>query len=93
MTLEGLRAVVSELGLKSFAAGQIAAWLYQKRVTDIDSMTDLSKSARAALAAAYCVGREAPKAEVRSVDGTAKYLFEGVGGAMSRRCAFPIATV
>ena len=67
MTLEGLRAVVADLGLKSFAAGQIASWLYQKRVTDIDSMTDLSK-------------REVPKAEARSVDGTAKYLFEGVGG-------------
>lgn len=80
MTLDGLRSVVSDLGLKTFAAGQIASWLYQKRVTDIDSMTDLSKSARAALAAAYCVGRETPKAEMRSADGTAKYLFEGAGG-------------
>ncbi len=67
MTLEGLRAVVADLGLKSFAAGQIASWLYQKRVTDIDSMTDLSKNARAALAAGYCVGREVPKlARLRS---------------------------
>ncbi len=80
MTLEGLRAVVADLGMKPFAAGQIAAWLYQKRVTDIESMTDLSKNARAALASRYCVGRQLPKAEARSVDGTAKYLFEGVGG-------------
>ena len=80
MTLEGLRSVVTDLGFKSFAASQIAAWLYKKRVTDIESMTDLSKNARAALAEHYCVGREAPKAEARSTDGTAKYLFEGVGG-------------
>ena len=80
MTLDGLRAVVADLGLKSFAAGQIASWLYQKRVTDIDAMTNLSKSARAALAERYYVGREAPKAEARSADGTTKYLFEGVGG-------------
>lgn len=80
MTLEGLRAVVADLGLKSFAASQIASWLYRKRVTDIEAMTDLSKSARTALAERYCVGREAPKAEARSVDGTAKYLFNGVGG-------------
>ena len=80
MPLEGLRSVVTDLGLKSFAASQIAAWLYKKRVTDIESMTDLSKNARAALAERYCVGREAPKAEARSTDGTAKYLFEGVGG-------------
>lgn len=80
MTLERLRSVVGEFGLKPFAAGQIAAWLYQKKVTDISSMTDLSKNARAALAEHYCVGREAPKAEARSTDGTVKYLFEGVGG-------------
>lgn len=79
MTLEGLRNVVSELGLKPFAAGQIASWLYQKRVTDIEAMTDLSKSARAALAERYRIGRQTPKAEARSTDGTAKYLFEGVG--------------
>lgn len=80
MTLERLRSVAAELGLKPFAAGQIAAWLYQKRVTDIDSMTDLSKNARTSLAERYCIGREAPKAEARSTDGTSKYLFEGVGG-------------
>lgn len=79
MTLDGLKAVVSDLRLKSFAAGQIASWLYQKRVKDIDAMTDLSKNARAALAAQYRVGREAPKAEACSTDGTAKYLFEGIG--------------
>lgn len=80
MTLERLRSVVSEFGLKPFAAGQIASWLYQKRVSDISAMTDLSKNARAALAEHYCVGREAPKAEARSTDGTVKYLFEGAGG-------------
>lgn len=80
LTLEQLRHVAADEGLPRFAAGQIAKWLYDKRVTDIAEMTDLSKSARARLAEKYSVGREAPKAEARSTDGTVKYLFEGAGG-------------
>ncbi len=76
-----LAEVAAEVGLKPFAAKQMAAWLYQKKVTDIDSMTDLSKYARAKLVQrGYHIGCVAPKAEARSADGTVKYLFEGVGG-------------
>lgn len=77
LTLEGLRGVCAAMGLPRFAAGQIASWLYSKRVTSIDAMTDLSKKARHELALLYTVGREAPLAEARSVDGTVKYLFPG----------------
>ena len=75
MTLEELKPVVEEAGLRPFAAKQIARWLYEKRVMTIDEMPDLSKSAREYLNENYCVGRVAPKAEARSVDGTVKYLF------------------
>lgn len=80
LTLEGLRKVASECGMPSFSARQMAQWLYVKRVTDTDAMTDLSKRARASLREhGFVVGREAPVAEALSVDGTAKYLFRGVG--------------
>ena len=36
MTIEQLRTVVGKYGLKPFAAGQIASWLYVKRVKDIE---------------------------------------------------------
>ncbi len=78
-TLEGLREVAAEVGLKPFAAKQMAAWLYQRRVSSIDQMTDLSKKARELLARKYSIGLEAPKAQAISSDGTAKYLFEGAG--------------
>lgn len=78
LTLDQLKDVVAEVGLRPFAARQMAAWLYQKRVTDIDAMTDLPKKARQQLAEQYIIGREAPKFEARSADGTVKYLFEGV---------------
>lgn len=77
---EQLGEVAASVGLRPFAARQIAAWLYQKRVDDIDAMTDLPKKAREELKKTYTVGREAPKMEAVSADGTAKYLFEGVGG-------------
>ncbi|MDO4319592.1 MAG: 23S rRNA (adenine(2503)-C(2))-methyltransferase RlmN [Bacteroidales bacterium] len=81
LTLEGLREVAASVGLKPFAAKQMAAWLYQRGVTSVDEMTDLSKVARERLKAdGWTVGREAPKTEAVSSDGTAKYLFEGAGG-------------
>ncbi len=80
MTLSELRDVCGEVGLKPFAAKQMAAWLYQRGATSIDEMTDLSKVARDRLKKDYCVGRVSPKAEARSADGTVKYLFDGAGG-------------
>lgn len=80
MTLDDLRTVAADCGMPAFAAKQMAQWIYEKRVTDIDSMTNLSKAARARLAERYCLGLTPPKAEARSVDGTAKYLFDGAGG-------------
>ncbi len=77
LSLTQLQSVALEAGLRRFAGGQMARWLYQKRVRSIDEMTDLSKSARETLKERYCVGREEPLARVVSIDGTAKYLFRG----------------
>lgn len=80
MDLAELREVCAAVGLKPFAAKQIAAWIYERRATGFDVMTDLSKSARERLNETYCVGRQEPIAVSRSTDGTAKYLFDGAGG-------------
>ena len=81
LTLEQLRQVAAECGLPRFAAGQIAKWLYDKRVTSVEAMTDISKDGRRRLTeAGYTVGREEPLTTARSADGTVKYLFRGVGG-------------
>ncbi len=77
MTLDELTALAAEVGLRRFAAGQIARWLYQKRVTSIDEMTDIPISARRRLSECYEVGRETPITKAVSVDGTVKYLFRG----------------
>lgn len=80
LTLEGLREVCNRVGAKPFAAKQMARWLYVARITEIDSMTDLSLAVRDRLKRSYTVGREEPKSAQRSVDGTVKYLFSGCGG-------------
>lgn len=89
MTIEELAEVASSTGMPAFAAKQMAQWLYQKRVTDIESMTNLSKQAREKLKKGYEVGRRSPAGEMRSTDGTAKYLFEVADGKMIESVFIP----
>jgi 23S rRNA (adenine2503-C2)-methyltransferase len=79
-TLDELAQVAAEFSLPRFAAKQMAQWLYDKRATDIEQMTNLPKNARALMAQKYCVGREQPVECHRSADGTAKYIYKGVPG-------------
>ncbi|MDR1003826.1 MAG: 23S rRNA (adenine(2503)-C(2))-methyltransferase RlmN [Prevotellaceae bacterium] len=74
-TLPELRELVKRLDMPSFAAGQIASWLYNKRVTDIDEMTNLSLKHRNLLKAVCQVGATPPQEEMRAADGTVKYLY------------------
>ena len=70
-----LKTVAQQLGMPAFAGQQIAKWLYDKHVTSIDEMTNLSKTNRELLASQYCVGAMPPIDSQRSQDGTVKYLF------------------
>ena len=74
-TLSELQGIAAQQGLPSYAGRQLAQWLYQKRVRNVDAMTNLSKAARSALSERYEVGRTAPLEAFTSKDGTRKYLF------------------
>jgi len=74
-TLEELKQVAASVGLPLFAAKQMAQWLYQKKVSSIDRMTNISKEARARLEANFELGRTEPLQKFTSIDGTCKYLF------------------
>jgi 23S rRNA (adenine2503-C2)-methyltransferase len=74
--MEELKEFVKSLGLEPYRAKQIAHWLYKKRVSSFDDMTNLSKEARKLL-------KERAEVELlklvkveESRDGTKKYLFE-----------------
>ena len=71
-----LQSVAQALGLPRYVGKQLAEWLYVRRVTSFDEMTNISVKGRNALRASYSVGRHAPIAHAKSVDGTKKYLFE-----------------
>lgn len=75
LTLAELQNVVKNLGMPGFSAKQIASWLYDKKVTSIDDMSNLSLKHRGLLKEIYEVGAEAPMDAMRSVDGTVKYLY------------------
>ncbi len=65
---------VSE-GLPAFAGRQIGEWIYHKRASSLDAMTNLSKAAREKLSEKYEVGIAMPVDVRTSSDGTRKYLF------------------
>ena len=79
-TIEELGEVALNVGLPKFAARQMAEWIYQKGVNDIDEMTNLSKQGRERLRAEYTIGRCDAKLCQTSVDGTKKYLFPTANG-------------
>lgn len=76
MTLTELQSVTKYMGMPGFAAKQMASWLYERKVTSIDEMTNLSLKHRELLKGEYEVGASAPVDETRSVDGTVKYLYQ-----------------
>lgn len=80
LSLDELKGVATALGMPAFVGKQIADWMYKKHVTDIDSMTNISKRSRELLRQSYCIGAVKPVDVQRSVDGTAKYLYQTAAG-------------
>ena len=74
-TLEGLTALMKELGQPAFRAKQIFHWLHQKLVTDFSAMTDQPKALLAKLEEGYYIAAPAIARRQQSKDGTVKYLF------------------
>lgn len=80
LTLQELSQVAVDLGLKRFVGRQMCDWIYGKKVTSIDEMTNISKPVREKLKAEYDIGASKPVEAMRSVDGTVKYLFRTADG-------------
>lgn len=80
LSLDELKSVAVGLGLPAFVGKQMADWIYCKHVKTVDDMTNLSKKAREALNQGYTIGCSAPVDVQRSVDGTAKYLYQTAEG-------------
>jgi 23S rRNA (adenine2503-C2)-methyltransferase len=79
MTLGELATVSSEAGLPSYAAKQLADWLYKKKVTSIAGMTNIAAAKRDWLEEHYEIGLTPPAQTLKSADGTLKYVFPASG--------------
>ena len=79
MTLEELQDAAVSCGLKSFVGKQLAQWLYGKRVSSWDAMTNIGREAKERLSEKYSLGTLPPQGRAVSSDGTVKYLFEVCG--------------
>ena len=65
-----------ENGAKKFRATQIWDWLYKKRVTSFDDMTNISKDFIEKLKDQFVINPLTQRLVQESKDGTVKYLFE-----------------
>ncbi len=86
LNLDELRALCTKEGFPAYSATQIADWLYKKRVTSFDQMTNLSKKIRQVLSEKYEMGSVPYLKYALSKDGTKKYLFEVKTSAENASC-------
>lgn len=75
-TLAELEAWLATIGEPKFRAGQIFDWLYVKRVSNFNEMTNLPKQLRETLANSYVLTTLTTLVKQTSSDGTIKFLFE-----------------
>jgi 23S rRNA (adenine2503-C2)-methyltransferase len=76
----GMEAFFTQLGEKPFRAHQVLRWLHQRFVTDLDAMTDLSRSLRGRLKEAAVIALPEVVQRYDSRDGTIKWLLSLAGG-------------
>lgn len=80
MTLQDLEALFIEHGKQKFRAQQIYKWVYERRITDPEQMTNLSKDFRAELPKILSFDLPPVVSHLKSVDGTQKFLFDVKNG-------------
>ena len=89
MTLAEIANQVELLKLPKFTAKQIADWIYVKRVTTIDEMTNISIRNRDILKKKFEVGVSLPIETQVSEDGTQKLLFKTSKGNLLESVLIP----
>lgn len=89
LNLDELRDVAVKCGMPKFVGNQLAQWIYQKGASDFSEMANISKKNQQILAENFCVGRQAPAKQVKSKDGTVKYLFNYGAGKLIESVYIP----
>ena len=84
-----MHSLVATLGWPKYRAKQILRWLYQKRLYDINEMTDLSLSNREQLRSVSMIGRTTNVTVLESEDRTKKFLLDLEGGSQVESVLIP----
>src|SRR3970040_1220229 len=71
-----LEAALDARGVERFHARQLYRWIYKRGVTDIDRMTDLSRTLRETIRNEFVLSTPRVAGDERSIDGTRKFLLE-----------------
>lgn len=89
LTREELAEKLVALGEKPFRAKQLWQWIYHHGATDFEQMSNIAKPLREKLAAHFVVGRPGVVEDLRSVDGTAKWLLRFADGQEAETVHIP----
>lgn len=81
-TLPELGDILTSQGQQKFRAQQVFKWVYEKRVEKYDDMSNVAKSFRAELPGIFHFDLPRTVAELKSKDGTRKWLFD-IGDGMT----------
>ena len=84
-----LSAWLDARGLPAYRSDQIRRWLFRKRATSFEDMTDLSRDLRQALAREFVVGSLVVQQRHGSRDGSVKYLFRLHDGSVVETVYIP----
>ena len=74
LSREELESTLTAAGFEKFRARQVWHWIYHRGVTDFAQMSTLAKPARDKMAEHFVVDRPTPVKDLKSVDGTRKWL-------------------
>lgn len=76
LSYEQLQDVLAGMGEKAYRAKQIYSWLYKKRISSFQEMSDVSKGLISKLEENYSLDTLKEVQKQVAKDGTVKYLFE-----------------
>ena len=76
LTRDELEVQLAGVGKERYRADQVVRWLYRQRVTEIEQMSNLSRSCRERLDEFSYIGKLECLREQVAQDGTRKFLFQ-----------------
>ena len=92
LNAEEVESALAGWGQKRYRTAQLLGWLYKKRASSIDEMSDLPQELREQLAGAFFLKPLELAKEQRSRDGTVKFLWRLADGELIESVLIPASS-